>query len=393
MLPKSYISKSRIRKQAYGNERRRNIGKIILDKNTPLPKPVEINDIDREFNNWVISLNVSFEGKHLPIFKLFSNQRIGEYAQSWKHVDEVGNLLLNFFTITRDTNPKQGENQGGSFNIPGSRDYPLFIIPSLDDNGEEKYEMYTMKQPYCADFEYTLTLITNKYELLNEVNQKILSEFKSLEKYIAPNGYYMPMILGEITDESEYAIDDRKYYSQTYSIKLMGYIIRQEDFDVKHIETRLISRLLETDTPRSKRETSVEIEEIEDYEEPLNSCCPPRIEDPDPYANKKFKILVNFPKCKYKTDFNIDVDFTLDTIQTENVYDFILKINNDLIDFESEEEIKVFSGDKIELEMERDDAFKDSSITIIGISDERIDMREKECILDEIPSEEEIIVD
>ena len=37
----------------------------------------------------------------------------------------------------------------------------------------------------------------------------------------------MPMFLDAINDESEYTIDDRKFYSQSYQIKVMGYIIRK----------------------------------------------------------------------------------------------------------------------------------------------------------------------
>ena len=43
---------------------------------------------------------------------------LNEYAQTWQHLDETGNLLLNFKTINRENNPKQGQNQGNNFNIP-----------------------------------------------------------------------------------------------------------------------------------------------------------------------------------------------------------------------------------------------------------------------------------
>ena len=64
--------------------------------------------------------------------KLFSNQRINEYAQTWSHLDETGNLILNFKTVTRDNDPKS-ENQGQWYNCPGDRDYPMFIVPTLQE--------------------------------------------------------------------------------------------------------------------------------------------------------------------------------------------------------------------------------------------------------------------
>ncbi len=54
-------------------------------------------------------------------------------------------------------------------------------------------------------------------------------------RVIFSNGHPMPITLEDISDESEYTIDDRKYYSQTFKIKLKAYIIRSEDFDVKNI--------------------------------------------------------------------------------------------------------------------------------------------------------------
>ena len=50
----------------------------------------------------------------------------------------------------------------------------------------------------------------------------------------------MPLTLEDVSDESEYTIDDRKYYSQTYKIKVRGYIIRKEDYKVERIPSRFL---------------------------------------------------------------------------------------------------------------------------------------------------------
>lgn len=383
--PKPYLDKFRLRKKAVGKERRLNMEKLILEKRINFPLSVEFSDIDASFDEWVSKLDVSYDGKKLPIFKLFSNQRIGEYAQSWQHLDESGNLLMNFFTVTRDNNPKQGQNQGGYFNIPGNRSYPMFIAPSLQENGEESYDMYSMKQPYCVDFEYTLTLITNKYELLNEVNQVINDAFKSLECYIAPNGHYMPMKLNDIADESEYAIDDRKYYSQSYKITLMGYIIRKEDYEVTKLPSRLVGRMLGVETKPKKKSSTVSVEEIEDWK----LECP--TEEFNQYANKVIRVNVNFPMCIFKSEFTIDTTLTVVEIKTDNVYDFVMKINGEYVDFD--DEIKFNTDDDVYIEIERNNVRKDASITFVGESDEIVDLLEdKESILDETPTEEDIIV-
>jgi hypothetical protein len=154
---------------------------------------------------------------------------------------------MNFKTITRENNPQYGESQGGSYNVPGNRDYPMFCVPVLQENGEEAYDLYTMKQPLSVNFMYTVSVICNKYEILNKFNEAIQYEFSALECYIAPNDHYMPMVIESINDESEYSLDDRKYYAQTYNIKVLAYIIRKEDFKVTKIPSRFSVRLLGTE--------------------------------------------------------------------------------------------------------------------------------------------------
>jgi len=383
--PKPFLDKLKLRKKAYGKERRRNMNKLIMEHGTPFPKPIEYQDIDKEFEKWIGGLGMDYNGKKLPIFKLFSNQRIGEYSQTWQHLDEVGNLLLNFICITRENNPKHGENQGSSFNIPGNRKYPIAIVPTLEENGEEAFDMYSIHQPFTVDFIYKVTLVTNQYDLLNKMNQTIINEFKSLECYIAPCEHYMPMELQDISDESEYAIDDRKFYSQTYSIILKGYIIRKEDMEVTKLPSRIMMTMMGERTPSNKKATV----KVEEYDEPL-SCCNIREEEVERFINKKITLTINFPLCAFKTEFEIDTDLFVDEIETTNVYDFVCQINNEYVNFD--EEINIYNGDTIRIEIERDDAMEDCTISFVGHSDEMVDtLNEKELLSDENPYGEELI--
>ena len=252
--PKPYMDAIRLRNKAFGTERRRNMSKLILEKSTPFPLPVEFEDIDSAFFEWVDKkLEITYDGKKLPTYKLFSNQKISEYSQTWNNLDETGNIVMNFKTITRENNPQHGESQGGSYNIPGNRDYPMFYVPVLQENGEEAYDLYTMKQPMSVNFMYTVSIICNKYELFNQFGQLLLYEFSGLECYLWPNNHPMPMVIESVNDESEYSIDDRKYYAQSYIIKLMGYIIRKEDFKVTKIPSRFVVRMLTDESKKSKK--------------------------------------------------------------------------------------------------------------------------------------------
>lgn len=386
--PKPYLDKLKLRQQSKGLERRLNMSKLILDKSTPFPLGVELKDIDQTFVEWVEQkLYIAFEGKVLPTFKLFSNQRINEYAQTWQHLDEVGNLLMNFKTVTRENNPKKGENQGSIYNVPGDRDYPMFMVPVLQENGLEAYDMYSMKQPFTLDLSYTVSLVTNKYELINEVNQLVHNEFKALQSYIAPNGHAMPMTLEDVSDESEYAIDDRKYYSQSFKIKVKAYIIRKQDFKVTRLPSRMNIRMLGINDKKSKVKKPT-IELSEDY---INPCCELRAED-SPYYYKKLSLNVKFPSCALKAEFTFDTDMVIESIETNNVYDFVMYVNEEHMTFENDES-KLYNGDNVSIEIERDDLEQESSIVINGydpnvVLDTRYD---PESSLDEISGEEEII--
>ena len=439
--PKPYMDRLRLRNHARGVERRRNMSKIILEKNTPFPKPVEYEDIDSAFFDWVDKkLEVVYNGKRLPTYKLFSNQKLSEYTQTWKNLDETGNIVMNFKTITRENNPQHGESQGGNYNVPGNRDYPMFYVPVLQENGEEAYDLYSMKQPLSVNFLYTVTIICNKYELLNKFNELMHYEFSALECYISPNDHPMPMVIENITDESEYSIDDRKFYAQAYQIKLMAYVIRKEDFKVTKIPSRFIVRILTDESKRKYKkvskdefwlgplENSVQVnkepeegkvlynelpklETIKDFDvcetvpkpndilhepkpvvyvEEIPDCC---YKEESPYINKVVKLIIDFPYCgQDSVNFVIDTTIDIDAIETKNVHDFVIKVNGEVQTFE--DEVKFFEGDKIEVSISREDEYGDSNLTIVGndpetVIDTRIDA---ESELDSQTEEEDIYV-
>lgn len=391
--PKPFLNHLKTRHKAFGTERRLNMTKMVLEDAVAFPKGVEVKDIDAELENWVKEkLDLSYDGKRLPTFQLFSNQRINEYAQTWNHLDENGNVLMNFKTITRENNPKHGENQGNSYNIPGERTYPMFQVPVLQENGLVAYDIYSMKQPYAINLEYTVCIITNRYELINEMNQKVNYLFKALNCYISPNNHFMPMELEDISDESEYSIDDRKYYSQNYKIKVMAYIIHEEDFKVTHMPSRLKINWNITD-PKRKRtkannnnsvvitEQQIPLECIpfdEDYveweeqeKEVVNDSCPTPLEKylegqkKQLYKNKEIVVTMTFDLCDETLDFIIDTDFVVESIELDNIHDFKLFVNGEEETFERSL-TKLYKNDEIHVEVLHDKIDKDMVMTMRG---------------------------
>ena len=227
--PKKSITPIKFRNKTYGTERRRDMAREILYKETEFPKPLNYDDIDFAFEEFVKESVAKFENTAYPVFTLYSNQRFSEYTQNWQHTDEEGNLLLNFVTVNRDNNPKPGSNQGELWNIPGNRYYTMLVKDVLDDNGTESYEVYSMKQPYAVDLTYRINFMTSTYENINAFNSHINDLFKARQMYIRPNGHYIPMIVEEVNDETSYSIDERRFFLQSIGIKVMAYIINKED--------------------------------------------------------------------------------------------------------------------------------------------------------------------
>lgn len=325
-MSRDYKNILKLRGTSFGNVRRENLFKEVLKDSTPLPNPVVYEDIDKEMHDWVDkNLDIIFEGKRLPTMDLFSNQRFSEYLQSWSFVDENKNLLLNFKTISRENNPKSGTIVGESKNIPGERSYLMKRVEVKDKNDRLYYIDYKMKQPFAIDLKYKVSIMTNKYELINNFNLMVNDKFKAIDCYIRPKGHFMSMVLDDISDESEYNIDDRQFYSQSYEITVRAYIIQPDSFSVEEVP---YFKFVGFEGENSKGKS--EIEDI-DY----NFDCPS-----NPYHYQPIKITSIMDECCEKLKFSTDCELFLQFLKVgpDNLKSFRLYFNDEEFIFN---EIKV----------------------------------------------------
>ena len=313
-------------------ELRENYFKEVLKDSTPFPNPLTYEDIDKEFKKWVEeSLSVSYEGKEIPTMTLYSNQRFSEYLQSWKFTDEDQNPILNFKTISRENNPKSGTINGQTKNIPGEHTWLMKRVVAHDKNDREYFIEYRMKQPFSVDLIYKVSILTNKYELINKFNQIVNDRFKAIDAYIRPNGHYISMTLGDIADESQYSIDDRQYYSQTYSITVRAYIIPEDSFIV-HEVPRLT--FIGFDVAGEGSYADVEIggkhkpAEIQSIITETNDCI-----DNKPYYYREVTLKTVIDTCDNGLTFTMDMNFTAkaDMFYSMNTKFFKVKINGETI--------------------------------------------------------------
>ena len=344
--PKKNITKVNKSQKIYGNMLKKSYQKTILEKAPIFPKSLEYNDIDSAVFEFVDKqIDIVIDGKIIPTYTLYSNQRFSEYTQMWEHSDEFGNLYLNFKTVNRDKNPSFGKNQGELWNIPGQRKYTLLQREVLEDNSTESYEIYTMKQPYAVDLSYTINFVTTTVDYLNQFNQKINKLFAARQYYIRPNGHFIPMVIDEISDETTYSISDRKFYVQSVTIKLMAYIIEKNDFEVKKYPKR--TNLMISGDKYKKNQPCVEIEEID-----------------SPLKNKTLNVNITFQPYHSKAKFEIDTDMNVEKVYTENVRYFRIMVNDTL--YYTEKGFKLHNKDSVIIQINPLEEEQECFVQFIG---------------------------
>lgn len=311
--PKDNITELRLKRGYTGNHQRFILQMNSFDNNFYLPNPVEYEDIDDAFLEFVDNkIGLVANGQKVPTYTLFSNHRFSEFSQTYGHTDEDGNLLMDFKTVGRENDPKQGSGQDGLFNIPGNRRYTVGIRSVLDDNGTEYYEVSSMEQPIAVDLIYTVSYITADFSKLNDFNLCINKLFQSMQFYISPNGYEMPLYLDDVSDQTEYSIDNRKVFIQSVTIQLKGYVIPKDTLRIEKFPKRKnIGYALDFNAPKP----------LVEVEGDLGKCE---------------RIVISFPKRSYSTTFEFDDKMTVLGVEKENVRSYQVSINGiELIDVTS----------------------------------------------------------
>ena len=233
-LPKGYRTNININSQKIGLERRQEMVETIADKGTFLPKGVLEEDMDQSFLELLNSdkgMALTIDGVKVPVIFL-TIQRWTEFSKTWQFSDKYKNIELPFITVVRKPDIQQGQNQAGLWNIPGGHTYTYMKVPTWD--GIRKgVDLYKIPQPTSVDMLFEVRLFTNRMKDLNKFNRIIQRAFQSRQCYLNVNGHPMPLHLESIGDESN--IDDfenRRFYIQMFEMKLLGYILDEEDFKV-----------------------------------------------------------------------------------------------------------------------------------------------------------------
>ena len=240
-LPKNYRKNLNITPPKQGFAARQQILDHIANPGTYLPKGLLHEDMDRDFIEYVENdIDLVLGGKKVPVIFL-SIQRWAEFAKTWQFSDKNKNIKIPFITIVRKPDAQVGTNYAGAYNIPGKPTFTYMKIPTWDGN-IKSFDIYQIPQPVSIDLQYEVRLFCNKMRDLNLFNKKLLESFAAGQKYLRINGHPIPLMLDSIGDESVISnLDERKYYVQLFTIKMLGYLLDENEFKVFPAISRAIA--------------------------------------------------------------------------------------------------------------------------------------------------------
>ena len=240
--------------------RREELLEKINKDGTYLPKSLLHADLDRGFLDFVKDdLKVVIEGKTIPTVDiLVTTQNWAQFTETWNFQNIDKNAEPPFITVVRTPEVKFGSNPALVYNIPNRRQYFYAQVPTWDGQ-RNGMDIYTIPQPVPVDITYSVKIICNRMRELNKLNQIILEKFSSKQAYAVIKGHYIPIVMGNITDESVFDVEKRKYYIQTYEFTMLGFLIDEDEFEVAPAITRVLTSVeFDSNNPKRRRKNNNE---------------------------------------------------------------------------------------------------------------------------------------
>ena len=233
--------------------RREQLLEYIDKDGTYLPKSVLHADLDRGMLDFVKGdLEVVTAGKVVPMGDIIiTTQNWSQFVETWDFQNIDYNPSPPFITVVRSPEVKFGTNPALQYTIPNRKQFYYASVPTWNGN-EQGMDIYTIPQPVPVDINYSVKIICNRMRELNELNKIVMQKFSSRQAYTFIKGQYVPIILNNISDESQMSLESRKYYVQSYDFTMLGYLIDEDEFEVKPAIAR-VSQIMEIDTSSFKQ--------------------------------------------------------------------------------------------------------------------------------------------
>ena len=239
--------------------RRQELVDKINKDGTFLPKSLLHADLDGGFLEFVKNeLKTVIDGKVIPTIDiLVTTQNWSQFTETWNLQNLDKNVEPPFITTVRVPEVKFGTNPAVLYNIPNRRQYFYAQVPTW--NGQRNgMDIYKIPQPVPIDISYTVKIVCNRMREINEFNKNVIEKFASKQAYQVIKGHYIPIVMGNISDESVMELEKRKFYIQSYEFTLLGFLIDENEFEVSPAVSRVL-QVVEFDTSTTKRRVKKDI--------------------------------------------------------------------------------------------------------------------------------------
>ena len=319
--------------------RREQLLEYINEDGTYLPKSVLHADLDRGMLDFVKEdLKVVTAGKIVPMVDIIiTTQNWSQYVETALFVDLDYNPAPPFITVVRSPEVKYGTNPSLQYTIPNRKQFYYASVPTWNGN-EQGMDIYTIPQPVPVDINYSVKIICNRMRELNQLNKIVMQKFSSRQAYSFIKGQYVPIIMNNVSDESQMSLDARKYYVQSYDFTMLGYLIDEEEFQVKPAIQR-VTQLFELDT------------------RVLNKKRNKFPENPDEFMNNFLFVVGNTTLVDV-----IDYTANMVLVGTENILSYDVYINNDYYGSDVNL-IQITTNDTLRIQAFKNDYSYESKIT------------------------------
>lgn len=234
--------------------RREELLEKINKDGTYLPKSILHADLDGGFLDFVKNdLKTVVDGKVIPMIDiLITTQNWSQFTESWNFQNIDKNVEPPFITVVRVPEVKYGTNPALLYNIPNRRQYFYAQVPTWDGQ-RHGADVYKIPQPVPVDISYQVKIVCNRMRELNQFNKNVIEMFASRQAYSVIKGHYIPIVMGNISDESVMDIGKRKYYVQSYEFTMLGFLIDENEFEVSPAVSRILQVVEFETSPRLKQ--------------------------------------------------------------------------------------------------------------------------------------------
>ncbi len=322
--------------------RREQLLQYINEDGTYLPKSVLHADLDRGMLDFTKEeLQVVTAGQIVPLLdRIITTQNWSQYLETWSFVDLDYNPSPPFMTVVRVPEVKYGTNPSLQYTIPNRKQFYYASVPTWNGN-EQGMDIYTIPQPVPVDINYSVKIICNRMRELNQLNKIVMQTFSSRQAYTFIKGQYVPIILNNVGDESQMNMDARKYYVQSYDFTMLGYLIDEEEFEIKPAIQRMVQIMeLDTSTFKQKRDKT-----------------PP---NPNEFEMNWLFVTGNTVLSEF-----IEYTANMTLLSPTNVSGWDVYINNDFYGSDVQT-IQITTNDELRIEITKQDNTKESSLLFLN---------------------------